>query len=56
MGLGVEVDQPDPFSGFGKRRAQVDRGRRFSDAAFLVDNCDTAHWETPFSVEVVSSS
>jgi len=48
VGLGVEVDQPDFLSGFGKGSAKVNGGRRFSDSAFLVDDGDGTHVELLF--------
>ena len=43
MRLRIDVDEPDALPCAGQRGAQVDRGRRFADAALLIDDGDGAH-------------
>ena len=41
--LRIDIDQPHALPGAGERGAQIHRGRRFADAALLIDDGDAAH-------------
>ena len=43
--LRIDIDQADALPGAGERGAEVHGGRRFADAAFLIDDGDGAHGE-----------
>ncbi len=45
VGLGVEIDKEDAVASGGDGRREVDGGRCFSDASFLVGHCDNFHSE-----------
>ena len=50
VGLRVDVDQPDAEPVAASAAAEIHRGRRFADAAFLVDDGDGAHGSCQSSV------
>src|SRR5205814_643421 len=50
VGLRVEIEHADALVPLGERCGEVDRGSRFADAAFLVEDGDTTH-EDPFQAK-----
>jgi hypothetical protein len=40
ISLGVEIDEEDGTTGQGKPGRKIDSGRRLSNAALLVDDCE----------------
>jgi hypothetical protein len=53
MGLWVEVNQPYSIPGFGEGCTQVHGRRRFANAAFLIDDCNTAHRGNSISLRLL---
>ena len=43
--LRIDVDETHALPGAAQRGTEIHRGRRFADAAFLVDDGDAAHGE-----------
>ena len=43
MSLRVQIEHANPLAGLRQGGGQVDRGCRFPNAAFLIDDCDPSH-------------
>jgi hypothetical protein len=43
MGLRIQIDDERRTAALCKQRGKIQRGRRFTDAAFLIENYDSSH-------------